>query len=332
MSSKLLGPLLLACLLSLTAVGGVRGGEQSIVLRDYLNQQWTNELLTCAFAAPKDACSPGSVTLTDPLGQPVPVQLSEVALWPGTQSVRTAKLSFRTDLAPLAADRYTVRYGDKPAAAGSPTDLKVTPGKDQVEITTGQFGARLLLGEKQYDPPAAAAEVPGPVAALRMADGTWFGGSAMYGPGKLAAYSAQLTDAGPVFARVSVRYTYEDGNTLDLSLRVVAGDNTIRCETQVKKNQPRDGFRLALSRGLPPLVFQVQDEIRRDREPFMNPKPSAPLAWGRDTAEGLRGAEGPAGGLGHEAYPLGRLVHHLYADEDSPEAGEHDARVAGAQR
>ena len=29
----------------------------------------------------------------------------------------------------------------------------------------------------------------------------------MYGPGKLKSYSPQLTDSGPVFARVAVRHT-----------------------------------------------------------------------------------------------------------------------------
>jgi len=67
-----------------------------------------------------------------------------------------------------------------------------------------------VLGEGKFDPPVAAAQAPAPVVALRMGDGTWFGGSQMFGPGKLTAYSAKLTDSGPVFARVAVRYTYDN--------------------------------------------------------------------------------------------------------------------------
>ncbi len=263
----------------LSTVAAGWAGEQHIVLRDYLSQQWTRELLAYPFSAPEGACHVNSVTLTGPQG-PVPVQLTEVEYWPGTQMVKTAKVAFIADLAPLATDTYTVTYDPSPRAAKEPaTDLTVTPGEGQVEITTKQFGARLLLGEKTYPEPVAASEVPGPVVALRLADGTWFGGSAMYGPGKIAAYLARLTDQGPVLARVAVRYTYENGNTLDLTLQVAAGDNTIRAETSVKQHQPADGFRWIVSRGLPPLVFQVQDEVRRDRPEFMEPAGYNNLRW-----------------------------------------------------
>ncbi|MHB9025793.1 MAG: hypothetical protein ACYC7E_16770 [Armatimonadota bacterium] len=255
-----------------------RAAETQIVLRDYINQPWTNELLTYPFSAPQGACDARSVTLTGPRGA-VPVQLSEIECWPGTRWVKTAKLSFIADLAPLAADPYTVRIGAKPAAPGPATDLTVTPGNGQVDITTNGFGARLLLGEQTYPQAVTSDKVPGPVVGLRLVDGTWFGGSRMYGPGKLKAYSATLTDRGPVFARVAVRYTYENGNTLDLTLQVAAGDNTVRMETQVAKDQPHDGFMLSVSRGLPPLIFQVQDERRLDRECFPAPKPQSPRIW-----------------------------------------------------
>jgi hypothetical protein len=42
---------------------------------------------------------------------------------------------------------------------------------------------------------------------MRQADGTWFGGSRMFGPGKIASCSGKLVDRGPVFARVAFRYT-----------------------------------------------------------------------------------------------------------------------------
>ena len=269
MFSRLLGfhalLLVLGCCLCL----GAQAGEQRIVLGEYLNLQWTNQLLHYPFAAPRGQCPLDSVRLSGPLGQPVPVQLSDVELWPGTQTVKTAQLWFVTDLAPLAKDAYTVTFGDKPGAGASPgTDLKVVSGKDQVEVTTIGFGARLLLGAAKYDPPVPATQVAGPVLALRLADGTWFGGSELYGPGKLKAYAAKLTDSGPVFARVAIRYTYENGNTVDLRLQIVAGDNTVQAETRVKQDQPDDGFKVVLSRNLPPLIFPVMNENRKDRACF----------------------------------------------------------------
>src|SRR3972149_5029747 len=122
------GLAILIAVVSLSQVHLARAAEQRIVLRDYIQQEWKNELVTYPFSAPEGACHPDSVTLTGPKG-PVPVQLSEIELWPGSQSVKSAKLSFIANLAPLATDTYTVTYGDKPAAdRPKATDLTATPG------------------------------------------------------------------------------------------------------------------------------------------------------------------------------------------------------------
>lgn len=277
---KVLGAAMLIAAASLSGAFKIEAGEQQLVLRDYIKHEWKNQLLTHPFSAPKGACHPDSVTLAGPRGA-VPVQLSEIECWPGTNWVKTAKLSFIVDLSPLAIDNYTVRYDTKPAGPSKlATDLTVTPGAEQVEITTGQFGVRLLQGGRKYPEPASVADVPGPVIGMRLADGTWFGGSRMFGVGRIASYSAKLTDSGPVFARAAIRYTYVDGNTLDLTVQVAAGDNAMRMETRAAKHQMKDGFNLILNRGLPPLVFQVQDERRKDRPCFMNvEKPLSPLRW-----------------------------------------------------
>jgi hypothetical protein len=129
----------------------------------------------------------------------------------------------------------------------------------------------------------------------------------MYGPGKLKSYSARLTDSGPVFARTAVRYTYENGNTLDVFLRMAAGDNTIRCETNARQDQPDDGFRWVLSRGLPPLRFQVQMEQYCDREQFPQ--------WTGSTGATFKWAEIPlADYAGPKDRPL--LITHVSPWED----------------
>ncbi len=253
-----------AALWLLLAPAGARAVDKTLTLREHLGQSWTRELLTYPFAADKGVCAAGAVSLVGPKGS-VPVQLSEMTAWPDG-SVKSAKLSFIADLAPLATDAYAVRYTAAPVPA---TDLTVTPENAQVEIATSQFGARLLLGAQTYPQPVEAARVPGPVLAMRLGGGAWFGGSRLAGPGKISAYAATLTDRGPVFARVVVRYIYEGGNTLELAMLVAAGDNGMRMETRVANDQPRDGIDLLVSRGLPPLHFQVQDEARKDRPCFV---------------------------------------------------------------
>jgi len=274
--SRALGLALLIATVSLSGALTVRAGEQRIVLRDYIKQQWKNELVTYPFEAEKGQCHPDSIRLVGPKG-PVPVQVTDIVRWPGSSSVKSAKLSFIVDLAPLATDTHTVQYGPKPSKTPQPeTDLKVVPGEGHVDLVTSQFGVRLLLGKKKYRKPTQPAQVPGPVGGMRSAGipaGKWFGGSRMFGKTKVTAVSAELVDRGPVFARVAIRYTYEGGNTLDLTVQVAAGDNAMRMETRVRKHQPKDGFDLVLSRGLPPLVFLVEDEHRKDRDCFKNTKP-----------------------------------------------------------
>jgi len=188
--SRVSGVAILIATISLSGVSMVRAGEQRIVLRDYIKQEWKNELVTFPFSAPKGECHPDSVTMVGPRGA-VPVQLSEIECWPETDWVKSAKLSFIADLSPLAKDNYTVRYDTKPVAPSKlATDLTVTSGDEQVEITTGEFGVRLLQGDKKYHEPASVADVSGPVIGMRLADGTWFGGSRMFGTSKIASYSA----------------------------------------------------------------------------------------------------------------------------------------------
>jgi len=278
-----------SALLAVATVDGLWAGERQVVLRDHLNRRWTQELATYPFAANRGECDPASLSLTGPKG-PVPVQLSQIECWPGTKWVKSAKLSLIVDLAPLAKDTYTVRYGAAPAGPSGPaTDLRVTRGEGQVEIATSRFGARFLLGEKTYAGPAAAAEVPGPVVSLRLADGTWFGSSRLFGAGKVKCYSARLTDSGPVFAQVESIYTYADGNMVKVAARLAAGDNAVLWDAQVKDNRPRDGWDLVLGPGLPPLVFRVQMEFFTRREVFLKRKAKV-----GDLAE-LRVDESPPG-------------------------------------
>jgi len=273
---KALGLAVLIAVMPLLLAPMVRAGEQRIVLRDHIERQWKNELVTYPFEAEKGQCHPDSIRLVGPKG-PVPVQVTDVVRWAGSTSVKSANVSFIADLAPLATDPYTVQYGPKPSKTPQPeTDLKVTHEKGYVDFVTSKFGVRLLLGKKKYRKPTRASKVPSPVGGMRLGDtpeGTWVGGSRMFGNTKIAAVSAELVADGPVFGRVAIRYTYEGGNTLDLTVQVAAGDNGMRMETRVKKHQPGDGFNLVLSRGLPPFILQIQDERRRDRPCFMNPEP-----------------------------------------------------------
>jgi len=240
-------------------------GEQQFVLKEHVGRRWTNELLSYPFEAPKDACHVDSVSLRGPDGSQ-PVQLSNVEYWPTTRTVKSATLWLVTDLAPLATNEYTVRYQTMPAKGpGVQSDLAVTTTAKQVEMSTSRLGARLRLGGETYSEAKAASDVPGPIAAMRLEDETWFGGSRLFGTTKLTGWSAQLVAAGPVFGQVEYTYRYEDGNTLKLTARLYEGAAGLYWEMHVPEDRPEDGVDIVLSEGIPPLTLVIQREAYGDR-------------------------------------------------------------------
>ncbi|MHC4401735.1 MAG: hypothetical protein ACYTG0_18850 [Planctomycetota bacterium] len=249
-------------------------GEHRIVLKEHVGRQWTHELLSYPFEVPEGACHVDSLSLRGPEG-PMPVQLSDVKLWPTTGTVKSATLWLVADLAPLATNEYTVGYQAAPSTgSGARGDLAVTAVADQVQLSTSRFAARLRLGGQTYSPPRPASEVPGPVEAMRLADGTWFGGSRLFGDTKLTGWSARLVAAGPVFGQVETTYRYEDGNTVELRARLYAGAAGLYWEAHVPEDRPDDGVDIVLSKGLPPLALVAQREAYGDRPEMQE------VAWG----------------------------------------------------
>jgi len=249
----------LTCVLTVVVVSDAAcvslGAEQKLVLQDHIKKQWSRELVTYPFQADRGQCHRDSVTVTGPEGE-VACQLSDIKFWPGSRTfVKAAMLSFVVDLAPLAEDSYTVRYGTT-AVKGPKSDLVVKKTADSVELGTTLFGARLLLGEKTYRKPVAAKQAPGPIVAMRIEGGKWLPGSRMVGTTRIKSYSAKLVAEGPVFAEVATRYTYEDGNTLEVTLHVAAGDGSILIDMDVKREDKESGWRMRLADPSRELVFR----------------------------------------------------------------------------
>ncbi|TVS20757.1 MAG: hypothetical protein EA424_02365, partial [Planctomycetaceae bacterium] len=239
--------------------------QQQMVLREYVDRQWMDELISYPLEAARGTCDASSIRMTGPDG-PMAVQLTDIDRWPGTDTVRSARLWLVADLAPLAENVYTVSYGSERVASPAPAgDLAVSANPQSVELTTSRFGARLRLGGQTFDPPMAAADVPGPLMGLRLADGTWFGGSRLFGTGRVARWSGELAATGPVFARVDYVYHYVDGNTVRISAMLHERAAGLMWESGVAEDRPDDGVDLLLSPGLPPLTLVIQREAYADR-------------------------------------------------------------------
>ena len=245
--------------------------ERQFVLREQLGRRWTDELVRLPFKAAPGECHRDSLRLEGPHG-PVAMQLLDAEWHEDAETfVRRARIALVVDLPPQATEIYTLRFAPQAAAeATRPTSpLRVTAGEGSVEVVNGRFGARLLAGQKGYDPPAAAEDVPGPLLAMRLPDGRWFGGSRMFGSTKLTGYTSELTAAGPVVAEVCYCYRYADGNELRLRAQLGSRDTAVYWDMDVTRDASRDGWRMILSRGLPPLTFPVQMEFYSRRPCFV---------------------------------------------------------------
>ena len=221
-------------------------GTQTITVREQLNQTYERELVVFPFSAQDGVCVAESLQLTGPQG-PLAAQLTEIETWPGQgKYVKSARLGFVVaELQPLASATYTLTYGDKRIAAAA-TDLQIKPAKDSIELTTGQVGVRLLLGKTQFPVPVPAQDVPGPLVGMRLGSGAWAGGSALTGDGKVASWAAEVTAAGPLFARVRITYAFADGNTVTLTAMVLAGDSAVRWDMTVRDDRPELGVEFRL--------------------------------------------------------------------------------------
>ncbi|MBT3199540.1 MAG: hypothetical protein HN350_06445 [Phycisphaerales bacterium] len=230
--------------------------ERKIVLREHLGLNWADEVVGYPFSADKGRCKLGAVMLTGPDG-PQACQLSDVVFWDGTEFVKSARLSFLVaKLKAQTTQIYTVAAG----ASKHKTDLAISTKGDHIEANVAKFGVRLLTGKKVYARAVPAAKAPGPVLGMRLADGTWFGSSVMFGKTSIASYDARVIDSGPVFVRVRCVYAYVDGNTLEVITVLNAGGAGVTFETRSAKNQPSDGWDLLLGPGLGELTLQFPAE------------------------------------------------------------------------
>lgn len=240
---------------------------RSATLTESLQRTWSLEPVSYPFNAPQGAVVPESVRVTGPAG-PVAAQLTDVELWPNSPTLKSARLNFIVDqLAPGATSTYAFAWSQKiddPAIKPNPAaDLKITEADGKLEAVSARFGVRLRLGEKTFDTPANPADVPGPIDAFRLGDGTWFGGSRLFGETALKSWSAKVVARGPVVLRVEYLYTYADAATLKLAVQFHASGNQLFFDTDVSADKPNDGWDLLLTPGLPhELTFQFPRNSR----------------------------------------------------------------------
>ena len=234
--------------------------DRTIRLRDRINHEWSHELVNYDLVFEPGTCHISTMILEGPAG-PVAFQLSQTKIG-GDGKLISARLSFLTDLPALGEVIYKLRYDTRPrkAAALPATDLVVNTSGGQIEFATKRAGVRLPGSEEMFDSPIASSRAPAPITALRTLEGKWIGASRLFGNRKVASFKTTLQASGPVFAQARLDYTYADGDTSAVTVRVVAGQEVVFIESDSAGHHPHDGWRLHLNKGFENPTLSVLGE------------------------------------------------------------------------
>ena len=221
-------------------------------------------------------------------GTTIPCQLTDVERWPDSQTVKSANAWVVTGLRPFEQKRFEIIASEAAAHEATVTngDVAVREGDGVAEMCTALCGFRFPVGRTTFDPPIQASDVPGPVKAYRIADGTWTGGSAMYGEKRISGFEADVVERGPIVGELRLRYTYEDGTVMTLHVRLAWGSSQARWSMDVtpvdlakvtrevteapsKRDASEDpalnGWRLTIGSNDTPLGLRVMPEFGENR-------------------------------------------------------------------
>lgn len=234
-------------------------------------RDWPRTLVTYDLAKSAKPFKAGEAKLVDATtGAEVPFQLSKVQAEGGV--VKGGRISFYAALPPGGHYRYELQPGKTMAAAKSPT---ATTAGGLLTLDNGTMALRLPTGTQAFDPPLALARdhaavakagyeglakaglAYGPIAGIRLGDGTWVGGSyfafepievvrqrqgslkevpadawdrAAKAVPKVVRMTGGVTEQGPLFVEGRIRFEFDNGGHYELTARVLADDPAVRID------------------------------------------------------------------------------------------------------
>jgi hypothetical protein len=159
----------------------------TVPLKEHLGRDWPNELIHYDYAFTPGEWRVADARMVDASGKEVPTQLSAVTKHPDG-SIQNAQVWSLISLQPGEATQHTLQPGQP--SAGS--ELKVARDGHLLEINNGLVGARFHLGERSFEAPVGAEEVPAYLAAVRLRGGAWTGRGWFETPKKCRSYKVAL--------------------------------------------------------------------------------------------------------------------------------------------
>jgi hypothetical protein len=208
-------------LIALAQSPAMAGQQRTFTIQEPFGLAWGPDRVTYRAEFAQGEAKSEALSLTDAQGQPVPMQFTDVQLWPD-KTVKSAGVSLLANLKPNEKATWTLspEPGKAPAAAGG--DLRVQDG-DVIELANARTAIRLAGGNKTFVEPAPGDRVPAPIQGIRLPGGRWIGKGWWQTDVKCTGYSAEVTDKGPVFARAKLRYDFEGGKFYAATVELNAG-------------------------------------------------------------------------------------------------------------
>jgi len=219
----------LLTLAALTAGAVPAAGKQyarTLTIREPLGTTWTDELVHRDVAISEPRVAAGTFALIDPDGQPVRVQVQVLKGTPN--AVRRARLWWKMTLPMDREVAYRLTWRDDGRRGQRPGGgLTVRRQGDRLLLSTGSAEVALAAPAEPFSRPRTLNQVPGPILGVRPSPGKgpWCGACRLRGPGEVRAVETTVEAAGPVWARVRLRYAFRDEKQrYDVAVRAVVGE------------------------------------------------------------------------------------------------------------
>ncbi len=201
-------------------------------LADRVGRFFSEELVHYDLEFKPGTCWRQGMRLYDDTGQSVPLQLTDIAEHPDGSLAKATIWFIVRELPANGTVEYSLTGGAKTdAPATYQTDLSLAREEGSAVLSTSRVAVRTLLGAQTFAQPQPAEKVPAPLQGLRLRSGAWTGRGWLETKHLCTGYEATVTDDGPIFKRVQVRYTFakpagwaREGELFyQMTVRVVAG-------------------------------------------------------------------------------------------------------------
>jgi len=200
--------LILICMIVLQPVHALAEATlQTFTLTDYLEHDWSNELVFFDLTKEATEAAAKDVSLLRPDGTIAACQFVETD--------RGRRVAFLADLPASKTGEYRLVASQSKSPA---TSLRVEKSANTIRLENELVGVEIRQTLEANE---------GPISGVRLRSGGWIGNSSLRVERPLVAYEATVTANGPVYAEVLVTALFEDDKRWTMRLRVIDGEPVV---------------------------------------------------------------------------------------------------------